>query len=209
MEYTPTFFVSQTRNLILIIPRVESGNTSEDSFRNESHLAAVNYSASGICTSFIKLILVQPVWNRLFKETPRKQIDRVIQSFQLIPDPQWRGNISLWVSTMRFLFLHLLALPFLVFCIGRGGKKNSFSRNISKIIEPTSSRQFSLPNSNDSFRIHWISSRLFEKNFKKSFLIFLIKKKKETNKNKSLHSGIRLDLVEFLAYEFLIVRNEI
>lgn len=207
MEYTPTFFVSQTRNLILIIPRVESGNTSEDSFRNESHLAAVNYSASGICTSFIKLILVQPVWNRLFKETPRKQIDRVIQSFQLIPDPQWRGNISLWVSTMRFLFLHLLALPFLVFCIG--GKKNSFSRNISKIIEPTSSRQFSLPNSNDSFRIRRISSRLFEKNFKKSFLIFLIKKKKETNKNKSLHSGIRLDLVEFLAYEFLIVRNEI
>lgn len=186
MEYTPTFFVSQTRNLILIIPRVESGNTSEDSFRNESHLAAVNYSASGICTSFIKLILVQPVWNRLFKETPRKQIDRVIQSLQLIPDPQWRGNISLWVSTRRFLFLHLLALPFLVFCIGRGGKKNSFSRNISKIIEPTSSRQFSLPNSNDSFRIHWISSRLFEKNFKKSFTRFWLKKK--ANKNKSLHS---------------------
>lgn len=57
------------------------------------------------------------MWNRLLKETPRKQIDRVIQSLQLI-----RGNISLWdSSTVRFLFLDLL------FCVENNKTVESFS----------------------------------------------------------------------------------
>lgn len=54
-------------------------------------------------------------------------------------------------------------------------------------IEPTSSRQFSLPNSNDSFRIRRISSRLFEKNFKKFFTRFRLKKKKQIKIKTCIH----------------------